>query len=270
MQQARRLGFVINNSRFLLLVERERHLNLASKFLGLSLRRVAQDWQERWEQRSLMAKSFVDESRFRGAAPPYSAPQGCADARKIWAPTEHRHPRFSKGAIAPPSALALFWRDDLRVVLFLRGAAPPHSDPQGRADARKIWASTEHRPPRFSKGAIAPPSELANFGGTTSVSSYPCVAQPRPHSDPQGCADAREIWAPTEHRPPRFSKGAIAPRSALANFGRTTSVSSYPCVAKPRPILLHRAALTCGKYGRRRAPARSAYASERASPPFKP
>ena len=65
-QRARRLGFVINNSRFLLLVERERHPNLASKILGLALRRVAQDWQERWEQRPLVVESFVDESRFRG------------------------------------------------------------------------------------------------------------------------------------------------------------------------------------------------------------
>ena len=65
-QRARRLGFVINNSRFLLLVERERHPNLASKILGLALRRVAQDWQERWEQHPLVVESFVDESRFRG------------------------------------------------------------------------------------------------------------------------------------------------------------------------------------------------------------
>ncbi len=43
-QRAPRLGFVVNNSQFLLLVERERHPNLASKILGFSLRRVAQDW----------------------------------------------------------------------------------------------------------------------------------------------------------------------------------------------------------------------------------
>jgi len=65
-QRARRLGFVINNSRFLLLVKRERHPNLASKVLGLSLRRVAQDWLERWEQRPLVVESFVDESRYPG------------------------------------------------------------------------------------------------------------------------------------------------------------------------------------------------------------
>jgi len=66
-QRARRLGFVINNSRFLLLLERERHPNLASKVLSLALRRVAQDWQERWEQRPLLVESFVDETRYRGS-----------------------------------------------------------------------------------------------------------------------------------------------------------------------------------------------------------
>lgn len=65
-QRARRLGFLINNSRFLLLVERERHPNLASKVLGLALRRVAQDWQESWGQRPLVVESFVDETLYRG------------------------------------------------------------------------------------------------------------------------------------------------------------------------------------------------------------
>lgn len=65
-QRARRLGLVINNSRFLLLVERERHPNLASKILGLALRRVPQDWQERWGHRPLVVESFVDESRYKG------------------------------------------------------------------------------------------------------------------------------------------------------------------------------------------------------------
>ena len=62
-QRARRLGFVINNSRFLLLVERERHPNLALKSLGLALRRVARDWQERWVSMSskINFQSLEDE-----------------------------------------------------------------------------------------------------------------------------------------------------------------------------------------------------------------
>jgi hypothetical protein len=65
-QRARRLGLVVNNSRFLLLVERERHPNLASKVLALALRRLSEDWRERWGHRVLIVESFVDESRHRG------------------------------------------------------------------------------------------------------------------------------------------------------------------------------------------------------------
>jgi hypothetical protein len=65
-QRARRLGFVVNNSRFLLMVERERHPNLASKILGLALRELAEDWQKRWGYRVLVVESFVDESRYKG------------------------------------------------------------------------------------------------------------------------------------------------------------------------------------------------------------
>jgi Druantia protein DruA/DDE_Tnp_1-associated/Transposase DDE domain len=65
-QRARRLGLVVNNSRFLVLLERQRHPNLASRALGLVLRRLSADWQERWGHPVLVVESFVDESRYRG------------------------------------------------------------------------------------------------------------------------------------------------------------------------------------------------------------
>jgi len=65
-QRARRLGWVVNNSRFLVLPERARYPNLASRVLGLALRRLSQDWQERWGHPVLVVESFVDESRYRG------------------------------------------------------------------------------------------------------------------------------------------------------------------------------------------------------------
>ena len=65
-QQARRLGLVCNNSRFLLLLERERHPNLASKALSLALRRLARDWKDHWGHEVLVVESFVDESRYKG------------------------------------------------------------------------------------------------------------------------------------------------------------------------------------------------------------
>jgi Druantia protein DruA/DDE_Tnp_1-associated/Transposase DDE domain len=65
-QRARRLGLVVNNSRFLVLPERQRYPNLASRVLGLVLRRLNADWQERWGHPVLVVESFVDESRYRG------------------------------------------------------------------------------------------------------------------------------------------------------------------------------------------------------------
>jgi hypothetical protein len=65
-QRARRLGLVVNNSRFLVLPERQRYPNLASRVLGLVLRRLSADWQERWGHPVLVVESFVDESLYRG------------------------------------------------------------------------------------------------------------------------------------------------------------------------------------------------------------
>jgi hypothetical protein len=65
-QRARRLGFVVNNSRYLVLPERERLPNLASRVLGLFLRRLSRDWQVRWGHPVFAVESFVDETRYRG------------------------------------------------------------------------------------------------------------------------------------------------------------------------------------------------------------
>ena len=65
-QRARRLGLVVNNSRFLVLPERQRYPNLASRVLGMVLRRLSADWQERWGHPVLVVESFVDESHYRG------------------------------------------------------------------------------------------------------------------------------------------------------------------------------------------------------------
>jgi hypothetical protein len=65
-QRARRLGLIVNNSRFLVLPQRQRYPNLASRVLALTLRRLSADWQERWGHPVLVVESFVDESRYRG------------------------------------------------------------------------------------------------------------------------------------------------------------------------------------------------------------
>jgi hypothetical protein len=65
-QRARRLCFVVNNSRFLVLSDRNRYPNLASRVLSLCLKRLNTDWQQEWEHPVLLVESFVDESKYRG------------------------------------------------------------------------------------------------------------------------------------------------------------------------------------------------------------
>jgi hypothetical protein len=65
-QRARRLPMVVNNSRFLVLPERQRYPNLASRVLALCLRRLSADWEQHWKHPVLVVESFVDESQYRG------------------------------------------------------------------------------------------------------------------------------------------------------------------------------------------------------------
>jgi hypothetical protein len=65
-QRARRLCFVVNNSRFLVLPERNKYPNLASRVLALCLKRLSADWQEHWAHPVVLVESYVDESQYRG------------------------------------------------------------------------------------------------------------------------------------------------------------------------------------------------------------
>lgn len=66
-QRLKRRKFIAQNSRFLLLVQRGRYPNLASRVLGLCCRRLSQDWQEAFGYPLLAVESFVDPERFSGA-----------------------------------------------------------------------------------------------------------------------------------------------------------------------------------------------------------
>lgn len=64
-QQWRRLPLVVNNSRFLVLPE-GRQAHLASRVLGLAVRRLDADFRAAYGHGVLIAETFVDGSRFRG------------------------------------------------------------------------------------------------------------------------------------------------------------------------------------------------------------
>jgi hypothetical protein len=64
-QRRKRLRLVVNNSRYALL-QAQRYPNLATRVMGLCLRRVAVDWEQAFGHRVLAAESFVDGQLFRG------------------------------------------------------------------------------------------------------------------------------------------------------------------------------------------------------------
>jgi len=65
-QRRRRLKLVANNARFLILCEGQP--NLASRVMGLCLRRLSADWQARYAHPILVVESFVDGQLFRGTS----------------------------------------------------------------------------------------------------------------------------------------------------------------------------------------------------------
>jgi hypothetical protein len=65
-QRLKRLRFIANNSRFLILPG-TRIKNLASKTLALNLRRLSSDWMAVHGHPLLLAETFVDHTRFDGA-----------------------------------------------------------------------------------------------------------------------------------------------------------------------------------------------------------
>ena len=66
-RQFRRLKLVANNTRFVILFGKGEVRNLASRVLGLSLRRLSGDMRAVWGFPVLVAETFVDPSRFTGA-----------------------------------------------------------------------------------------------------------------------------------------------------------------------------------------------------------
>lgn len=63
--QFKRLKFVVNNARFLILPDQ--HIcNLASKILSLNLKRLSHDWSFVYGHSLVLAETFVDPSRFSG------------------------------------------------------------------------------------------------------------------------------------------------------------------------------------------------------------
>jgi hypothetical protein len=64
-QRKKKLQFVVNNARFLILPWVQSK-NLGSKVLSLASRRLADDWQQRYGYRPVLLETFVEKDRFAG------------------------------------------------------------------------------------------------------------------------------------------------------------------------------------------------------------
>jgi hypothetical protein len=67
-QRERRLHLLAQNSRFVILAEREQLPNLASRAMRLCLARLSDDWLKAYGHPIVMVESFVDRQLFRGTA----------------------------------------------------------------------------------------------------------------------------------------------------------------------------------------------------------
>jgi len=64
-QRQNNLPLVVNNARFLIMPWVE-SANLASKILGMVVKRLPEDWENRYQIRPLLLETFVDTERFTG------------------------------------------------------------------------------------------------------------------------------------------------------------------------------------------------------------
>jgi hypothetical protein len=67
-QREARLHLIAQNSRFVILAQRQQFPNLASRALSLCLKRLSEDWQAHYHHPVVMVESFVDREYFRATA----------------------------------------------------------------------------------------------------------------------------------------------------------------------------------------------------------
>jgi hypothetical protein len=67
-QRERRLHLLAQNSRFVILVDRQQLPNLASRAMSLCLQRLSADWLQRYRHPIVLVESFVDRQLFRATA----------------------------------------------------------------------------------------------------------------------------------------------------------------------------------------------------------
>jgi hypothetical protein len=140
-EQARRANLqrVVSNDRFLILPTV--HVkNLASHVLGLTLRRLPEDWEERYSVRPALVETFVDPSRFEGTC--YVAANWTAIGQ-----TAGRRDGIRKAILL--YGLAPEWRATL-----CAEPPPPRLGEAVRPESPPNWAHEEFGGVRFYDGRL--------------------------------------------------------------------------------------------------------------------
>jgi len=97
-QRAERLGLIVQNRRFLVLAE-TRMPNLASRAMGLALRNLPGQWEEKHGYRPLLAETFTDIESFQGTCykasnwEPCGLTKGFGRSHRADFYREHRRPK---------------------------------------------------------------------------------------------------------------------------------------------------------------------------------
>jgi len=186
--QWRRLHLVANNARFLILPG-VRVGNLASRVLGLAVRRLSEDWQRQHGHGIVVAETFVDPRRFAGTC--YRAAGWCelgptrGFARQAGRYREHGQSKQVWVRIVDRKAWARL--ADPRPDSRLDRAGPPRAITMTFKQAETLWQvllalpdPRQRRGRRHSKSSLLALAICAVLGGARSLTAIAEAAQRLP------------------------------------------------------------------------------------------
>jgi hypothetical protein len=111
-QREGRLHLLAQNSRFVILADRQQLPNLASRAMSLCLRRLSEDWQKEYGHPIVMVESFVDRQLFRATAYKASGWQALGYSsgfKRVAEDFYQRHDRPKELWVKPLQARAWQW-----------------------------------------------------------------------------------------------------------------------------------------------------------------
>ena len=184
-QKLRRLHLLTQNSRFVILPSFHNCPNLASRVLGLSLRRLSSDMQAVHGSPLLLAESFVDPAKFRGTC--YLAANwrhlgrtGGFARRPGATPRWRRHDQPKEVFVYPlqPDAAQTLRSAQLEPALEQARPGPPPDTPQLRSMYEFLGAIPDYRGARGKRYSLqtvltlALGARLAGYRGVTAIAQF--------------------------------------------------------------------------------------------------